>query len=293
MKILVTGSSGLLGAQLVSLGLKDGHRVLSAYGSHQPSGGEPIRLDLAELHAIVPVIQKAAPDIIVHTASITDVDLCEQKPQLARLINGEATGKIAEAAVALQAYLIYVSTDYVFDGNSGMYREDDTPSPVNSYGESKLLGEKLVRKSGARHCIARTSVVYGCGREHRPNFATWVLGKLRSREVARVVNDQYASPTLNLNLAEMISDLSEKRLEGILHLAGATRIDRYNFALTIAEVFHLDPGPIMKVSSREIDWKARRPADSSLDVSKTTRLLGRKPLKLHASLERFRGEQIR
>jgi dTDP-4-dehydrorhamnose reductase len=293
MKILVTGSSGLLGAQLVSHALKDGHTVLSAYGSHQPSCGEPIRLDLAELEPIVPAIRKAAPDIIIHTASITDVDLCEQRPDLARLVNGEATGKIAEAAVEVQAFMIYISSDYVFDGNNGMYREDDPPNPVNRYGESKLLGEQFVRESGAKYCVARTSVLYGWGREHRPNFAMWVLNKLRSGQVARVVNDQYASPTLNLNLAEMILDASKKRLEGTLHLAGATRMDRYNFALKIAEVFQLDPGLIEQVSSRDIGWKARRPSDSSLDVSKTTRLLDRKPLKLDTALERFRGEQTR
>lgn len=293
MKILVTGSSGLLGAELVSLALKDGHRVLSAYNSHQPIGGEPIHLDLAELEAIVPAVRKAAPEIIIHTASVTDVDLCEQKPDLARLVNGEATGKIAEAAVEVQAYMIHVSTDYVFDGNTGMYQENDTPNPVNSYGKSKLLGEQLVRETAAKHSIIRTSVVYGWGRKHRPNFATWVLASLRSRHVLRVVNDQYASPTLNLNLAEMIWDLSKKRLEGIFHLAGATRTNRYNFALRIADAFHLDPWPVEEVSYKEIDWKARRPRDSSLDVSKATRLLDRKPLKLKPSLELFRGEQIR
>jgi dTDP-4-dehydrorhamnose reductase len=293
MKILVTGGSGLLGAHLVSLAQKEGHMVLSSYKSRPPTGGEPIQLDLAELPAIVLTIRKVAPDIIIHTASLADVDLCEQEPELARLVNGEATGKVAEAAAALQAYLIYVSTDYVFDGNDGMYEEDDVPNPVNSYGESKLLGEQFVRESGARYCVARTSVLYGWGREHRPNFATWVLNKLRSRQVARVVNDQHVSPTLNLNLAEMILDVSKKRLEGTLHLAGATRIDRYNFALRIADVFQLDPGSIEQVSSKDIGWIAKRPTDSSLDVSTATRLLDRKPLKLDTALERFRGEQTR
>jgi dTDP-4-dehydrorhamnose reductase len=293
MRILVTGSSGLLGVQLVRLGLEDGHQVVSGYNVHEPSGGEPIRLDLAELHSLVPAILRLAPNMIIHTGSITDVDQCEQKPEFAELVNGEATGKIAEAAFALQAYLVYVSTDYVFDGKKGRYAENDTPNPINAYGESKLLGEQLLRKTNPRNCIVRSSVVYGWGRAYRPNFATWVLTNLRSGKMTRVVRDQYASPTLNLNLAEMIWDLSKKRLEGIFHLAGATRINRCDFARSIAEVFHLDPKLIEEVSSKEIDWKAKRPADSSLAVSKASRLLDRKPLKLQPSLELFRGEQAK
>jgi len=289
MKILVTGGSGLLGAEVVRVFSEAGHDVVSGYNTHPPRIGVPIRLNLMELSEIRSLVQKPRPDIIIHTAALTDVDLCESKPDAANLINGSATGKIAEAAHNLGAYMIYVSTDYVFDGQVGSYREEDEPNPVNRYGRSKLLGEELLRESNATRCIARTSVLYGWGRDYRPNFGTWVLHRLESNEHIKVVNDQLASPTLNLNLAEMILELATKRHEGVLHLAGAARIDRYSFAKQIAETFDLDPSLIEPVKSDQIDWKAKRPADSSLNVDRAARVLDRKPLELNEALEQFRA----
>ena len=291
MRILVTGSSGLLGAQLVRLATKAGHEVISSYNLHPPNHGSPVHLDLGKLGAIEADIRRIHPNTIIHAASVTDVDLCEEKPDLARLLNGEATGKIAEAANSVGSFMVYVSTDYVFDGQTGMYKENDDPKPINHYGESKLLGERLVRESGAEYCIARTSVLYGWGREHRPNFATWILGKLRSGQMAKVVNDLFASPTLNVDLAEMLLESAVSRFAGVLHLAGSTRIDRYNFALRLAQCFHLDSSLIEQVSSAEIDWKAKRPEDSSLNVQKAADMLKRKPVTLGEALDRFKIEE--
>jgi dTDP-4-dehydrorhamnose reductase len=288
-RILVTGGSGLLGAEVARLISEAGHYVLSGYNTHFPVAGSPIRLDLINLTELQQVIQETRPDFIIHTAAVSDVDLCEGRPDMANLVNGEATGKIGETAARLGAYVIYISTDYVFDGKAGSYREEDKPNPVNHYGSSKLLGEELLKESGARSCVARTSVVYGWGREHRPNFATWVLGQLKSNQPLKVVNDQFASPTLNSNLAEMILELTSKQLEGIIHLAGATRIDRYNFAKQIAETFLHDPNLIEPVKSDQTAWKAKRPTDSSLNVGKAERLLERKPLELNEALEQFRA----
>ena len=289
MKALVTGGSGLLGAEIARLLSEAGHDVLSAFKTHPPPVGNPIRLDLSELDKIQPKFQKARPDLIVHTAAMSDVDLCEENPDIANEVNGKATGKIGEAASHVGAYVVYVSTDYVFDGQIGSYREEDKPNPINHYGKSKLLGEELLRESGARQCIVRTSVLYGWGREYRPNFATWILHRLESDEHVKVVNDQVASPTLNLNLAQMILELAAKQYEGVLHLAGATRTNRYTFAKQVAEAFNLDPSLIEPVKSDQIDWKAKRPADSSLNVDRASRVLDRKPLELHEALEQFRA----
>ncbi len=289
MRILVTGGSGLLGAEVVRLTSRAGHDVLSGYKTHFPAAVNPIRLDLTELNGVRQAIQKARPDIIIHTAAVTDVDLCEEKPDIANLVNGEATGRLGEAAANLGAYVVYISTDYVFDGETGCYREESKPNPINHYGRSKLVGEELIKKTGTRYCIARTSVVYGWGRKQRPNFGTWVLSKLESNQPVKIVIDQFASPTLNRNLAEMILDLADKRFEGILHLAGATRTNRHDFAKQIAETFHLDPNLVEPVKSDQIEWKAKRPRDSSLNVEKASRLLDTKPLELQEALERFRA----
>jgi dTDP-4-dehydrorhamnose reductase len=280
-----------LGAEIARLTSQAGCDILSGYNTHLPLAGSPIRLDLMNPDEAQQLIRKARPDLIIHTAAISDVDLCEQKPDIANAVNGEATGKIGGIAAKLGAYVIYVSTDYVFDGATGSYQEEDKPNPVNHYGRSKLLGENLLKETGARYCIARTSVVYGWGREHRANFATWVLSKLKSNQPLTVVDDQFASPTLNLNLVEMILELAMKRWEGIIHLAGATRVDRYNFAKCIAETFHYDPNLIEPVKSQETEWKAKRPTDSSLNVGKAEKLLEKRPLELNKALERFQAKR--
>lgn len=291
MRVLVTGASGLLGSKLAHLLSESGHEVIAGYNTHPPIAGRPLHVNLANLEQIEPAVKKTRPDMIIHTAAMTDVDLCEEKPALAKLINSEATGKIALAANALGALAVYVSTDYVFDGKTGRYREDNEPNPISEYGRTKLLGELLLKESGAPYLIARSSVIYGWARRHRPNFATWVLGKVKSNQPLKVVDDQFATPTLNLNLAEMIFELASKRVEGVLHLAGASRIDRYSFARRIAETFHCDPNLIEPVKSDQIVWKAKRPRDSSLNVDKAAKLLDRKPLRLDEALEQFRATE--
>jgi dTDP-4-dehydrorhamnose reductase len=289
LKIFATGGSGLLGAELVKLSLQAGHDVYSGFHEHPPLAGKPVQLDLTELEQIDTIVEQSQPDIIIHTAALSDVDLCEEKPDLANIVNGEATGRIGEAAAKRGIYVVHVSTDYVFDGIAGSYREDDRPNPVNNYGKSKLLGEELLRRSGANYSIGRSSVIYGWGRRSRPNFATWVLDKLLSNHTVKVVKDQVVSPTLNSNLAEMILDLAEKRIEGMFHLAGSSSIDRYTFALQIAGIFRLDSSLVKPVLARSLEWKAKRPANSSLNVEKATNLLDKKPLGLRESLEQFRA----
>jgi dTDP-4-dehydrorhamnose reductase len=288
LRVFVTGSSGLLGQQLISVLEHGGHEIFAGYHTRSPRLGKPVQLDLASPDEIDAIFKKLKLDVVMHTAAVTDVDFCEEKPDLARIVNGEATGRIGAAARKAGVYVIYVSTDYVFDGLKGQYNEQDSPCPVNQYGQSKLLGEELLRESGAEYAVARTSVVYGWGREHKPNFAIWVLSRLRSNHLTDAVVDQTASPTYNNNLAEMLLALAEKRFQGIFHLAGSTRINRYDFAIRIARTFNLDTSLVRAVSAKTLAWKARRPVDSSLDVNKASRLLRFKPLILDEALERFR-----
>jgi dTDP-4-dehydrorhamnose reductase len=281
----------LLGTAVVRLASQAGHDVFSGYNLHLPPAGIPIRLNLTQLGEITPMIRKAHPDFIIHTAAVTDVDLCEQEPEVANLVNGKATGEIGEAAALLGSYVIYVSTDYVFDGKTGSYHEEDRPNPINHYGRSKLLGEELIKGSHARYCIARPSVVYGWGREHRPNFATWVIDRLRSNQSANVAVDHFASPTLNENLASMLLETASKKFEGIIHLAGATRINRYDFAVRIAATFGLNASLIRPVGSDSLNWKAKRPTDSSLDTSLAQKLLEKKPLRIEEALALLRASK--
>ena len=137
---------------------------------------------------------------------------------------------LAEQCLEAGSYLVYVSTDYVFDGKRGNYNETDEPNPVNVYGCSKLRGEEATRATSEEFCVARTSVVYGWGRSSRPNFGSWAYSELRSGRQVTVVSDQYCSPTLNSDLARMLLEVAERHTPGTIHLAGASRLSRYEFA---------------------------------------------------------------
>ena len=286
-RILVTGASGLLGRKLVKLAVEEGHEVFSAYSSHQVDLGKPVKLDLTQPESVKRAVNESKPEVLIHAGGLTDVDYCEIHKDEATKVNAEGTANLLNASERLKPHCIYVSTDYVFDGQKGNYGEDDQPNPVNHYGYSKLKAEELVKEYSGKWCIARTSVVFGWGREHRPNFATWVLSKLKAGEPVNAVFDQYASPTLNTNLAEMLLDVAEANLTGIIHLAGATRINRYDFARSIAGLFDLDEDLIRATESSSLNWTAKRPADSSLRIQKANETLRHRPLSLNDALHHF------
>ena len=292
MKVLVTGASGLLGTKLAQLAQESGHSVESAYGEHAPQFGKPIRLDITRETDVLEYISGSKPDAVFNTASITDVDLCEQQPDLAMRVNGEAVGIIARACKECDAFLIHVSTDYVFDGERGLYTEGDKPAPINVYGRSKLLGEEQLQHNTPNYLLARTSVVYGWGRQHRPNFATWLISKLKAGENVKIVSDQFASPTFNTQLAHMLLEAAERRLSGIIHMAGATRINRFDFSLKLAREFGFDQALLSQTDANPTSWSALRPRDSSLDVSKATTILSAKPIGIEEALQQFRGSTI-
>jgi len=291
-KIIVTGAGGLLGYALVRQAIARGFEVCSLDFEHMPDCGRPIKIDLTDPASVKTCIETEKPQVVVNTASLTDVDLCERNPELAMRVNGAAAGYLAETCENANAFLIHLSTDYVFDGNSGNFNENDKPAPVNQYGASKLLGEQLVLKHKDT-CVGRTSVIYGWGRTFRPNFGTWLHSKLSKGEKVNVVSDQFASPTLNTNLAGMILELMERRWEGLIHLAGATRINRFDFAVKLATAFHFEPSLITSVKSDSSSWIAARPKDSSLDVTKAKTILNMKPLTVEEALREFAQTTVR
>lgn len=265
--------------------------VYSLYNQHAPSFGSPVQIDLQHSDQLARVLKEIKPGVIVHAAALTDVDLCEKERELAIAINCDATRAIANIARKLNAFVIYISTDYVFDGERGMYGETARPNPVNFYGETKLRGEEAIREQLADYLIARTSVIYGSTPSSgKVNFAMWLLDKLEKRQTVPVLTDQYVSPTLNTNLAEMILDAVKNRTAGTLHLAGASRVSRYEFAASLCDEWGLDSSLLVKASIREMKWTARRPRDSSLDVSKAKAILMRKPLTVGESLKALRRE---
>jgi len=290
LKVLVTGASGLLGSRVCQIALKRNHEVYAAYNQHKPPYGTPIELNILDPRRQRHELLKIKPEAVVHAAALTDVDKCELEKELAWKTNVEATNNLVRICKEHGTFFVYVSTDYVFDGEKGMYKETDKPASINNYGLTKLKGEEAVQALD-NYCIARGSVIYGSTpATGKTNFALWLLDKLKMKEEVRIINDQWNSPTLNVKMAETILEILEKRVEGIFHIAGATRVSRYEFAERIAETFNLDKKYIKPIASEQMNFIAKRPRDSSLDVSKAKRNFASKPLEIHEALERMKKE---
>jgi dTDP-4-dehydrorhamnose reductase len=261
---------------------KNSYEVISTYGT-RPLFPNSTKMDITDKSRVLRIMHKFKPDVVIHAAAETDVDKCELDKARAWKVNANGTRNIADACTKLGAKLIYVSTDYVFDGEKGLYSEEDEPKPVNYYGLTKLEGEKHTAKLD-KHLIVRASVLYG-RHPWKKNFATWVLDSLKQKKRINVVDDHYNSPTLADNLAELILEAIEKDLIGLYHTAGRERISRFGFARWIAKAFDLDSELIKPIKMAELKtWVARRPRDSSLRVNKIQKKLKTKLLNVSESL---------
>jgi dTDP-4-dehydrorhamnose reductase len=291
MRLLITGASGLYGSKLAELALTRQHEVFSVHSQHDAVHGIPVQLDVTDREKVAGEVAKVKPDVIVHAASMTDVDKCELNKDLAQKVNVAGTRNVVWAAKQVDSFLLYVSTDYVFDGSKGCYRETDLPSPINFYAYTKLKAEEAVRDSGLDWCIARPSVIYGATpASGKVNFALWLIRKLKAKEQTKVFLDQWVSPTLNSSLAEMTLEAAERRLRGIYHMSGRTRASRYDFAVQLAKTLGLDDSFLAPFNIRDFSFAAKRPRDSSLDTSKAERTLKNKPLDMDEALERLKAE---
>ena len=290
MKLLITGASGLYGSKLAQLALERGLEVYSSDIQSLSVYGKFVQLDISNKEKVEEALKTIKPDVVVHAATLTDVDKCELNKALARKVNVAGTKNVVEAAQKAGSFLVYISTDYVFCGEKGLYVESDTRDPINYYGLTKVEAEEIV-KTLPKYFIARPSVIYGSTpAAGKVNFALWLIETLRKGNRVKIVTDQWNTPTLNTNLAEMTLEVVERQLTGIYHLCGATRVSRFEFAEQIADTFDLNKELIDKVTSSQFSWPAKRPTDSSLDTSKAQRDLTCKPLTLSKAFEQLKYE---
>lgn len=289
MKFLVTGSTGLVGSQVVKELIKQKHHVYSCYNESFPQDGIQTKLDLVNQNDIKDTLNQIQPDIVIHLGAMTNVDLCETEKNLAMTINAVSTETLAKESAKQKAFFVYVSTDYVFDGITGMKKENDFTNPLSFYGKSKLAGEDALNKLASNWCIVRTSTPFGI-HPAKKSFPLWVKENLESKKKFSVVTDQFTSPTYIPNFSKMLIEVAIRQISGIIHLAGHTRISRYILAEMIAEKLNLDKSLIIPSRINEMNWKAQRPKDSSLDVSFATEILEVKPQKIEDSLDLFLSE---
>ena len=261
-RLFITGGSGLLGSRFSKF--TDEYEVTTTYNKNPMDNS--VKLDITDEKDVINKIESLSPDLVVHPAALTNVDYCEDHKEEAYKINAQGTLNMVKACEKIDSKLIYVSTDFVFDGKEGSYKETDKTNPISYYGLSKLKGEEFVQESDIKSAIARVSVLYGWHENF--NYVMWVIDELKKGNNINIVTDEYNSPTYAENAAEAILKIFSKNKEGIYHIAGDERINRFDFAKNIARVFELDETLINPIKSEDLIRKARRPLDSSLSVEK-------------------------
>jgi dTDP-4-dehydrorhamnose reductase len=294
VKVLVTGGSSTPGFRIVEEFAKAGYKVVAQYNEHEiPAVDKVVKVkaDFQDIEKVVKLVNEVKPDIVIHTAAIGDVDKCEIDKGLAWRVNVEATLALVKSVSKLNSYFLYLSTDYVFDGERGLYKEDDVPNPINYYGFTKLVAENIVRSGLERYSIVRTSHIYGFGMG-RKNFARAVIEALSQGQKIKALVDQWLSPTLNTLLAKAVRELVEMGYIGVIHIAGE-RINRYEFAKAIARRFGFNEDLVEPITMRDIQFRARRPRDSSLDTSKARSMLKTDFYTLKNSLDVLYGEWLK
>ena len=256
MKVLITGAAGMLGSYLIQTLKESGHTGIPT------DKDEYYCMDITNADQTDNVISDWHPDFVIHCAAMTDVDGCELNPEKAFAINTIGTLNVAKACVKAKATLIYISTDYVFDGSSSLYFTNSATNPLNVYGHSKLAGEKLIQTYCENYYIVRTSWLYAVNGK---NFANTILDKAERGEELRVVDDQFGSPTYVPDLAKYLVWLVETPLSsGIRHYTNIGECSWYDFASCLLDMSNLKDAIIRPIKSDQLTNNAVRPKRSVL-----------------------------
>jgi dTDP-4-dehydrorhamnose reductase len=290
MKVLVTGANGLLGQHLIAELIADRYTVVAI-------GRGPARLpfpetaykyydvDIATELSVHGVLSAESPEVVIHSAAMTQVDDCEVNQELCERINVQGTSHVIINAEQFARKLIYISTDFVFDGEKGDYAEEDDMGPVNWYGFTKMQAESIVETCDMPWAIVRTCLVYGnVLTGTRTNIISWVKENLQAGKPIKVVSDQVRTPTYVKDLVKGVLLILKQNGEGTFHIAGKDVLTPYDMAVKTAAYFKLDPSLMTKVDASSFSQPGRRPLKTGFNISKAKLQLGYDPISFDEAL---------
>jgi dTDP-4-dehydrorhamnose reductase len=287
-KILLTGANGLVGQKTAEIFSHETENELLltdlAPAAEIQSRFNYTALDITRKEDVKRLVKEYAPDVIINAAAYTNVDGCETERELSWRVNVDAVKNLIIASRINTSKLIHISTDYVFDGKTGNYDENSTPNPKSFYGKSKLASENAVTSSGINSAIIRTMIIYGTGKNVKPNFALWLIDKLRKNEPVKIVTDQFGQPTISDDIAVAILRIVERNCTGLFHVCGSEYVSRYEFAVRLANIFGYDTKLIIPIKTAGLHQDAERPMNSSFITLKAETELGIKPLNVTEGL---------
>lgn len=293
-KVVVTGSNGLLGQTLVSLLLeeKEKYQVIGFSRGENRNGRSDfdyVSVDITDELLLHEKLTEYKPDVIVNTAAMTNVDACETNQDACDELNIGVVQYLKNYAEENNTHLIHISTDFIFDGKNGPYKETDVSNPLSHYGVSKLKSEEVLTKSTIDYTILRTILVYGKVHDmSRSNIVLWVKKMLEEGKEITIVNDQFRMPTYVEDLALACKLSIDKKAFGVFNVSSNTLLSIYEIAQQIAEVFKLDKSLIKPISTATLNQTAKRPVITGFDLSKTREYLGLNPKSFQEDLQKFK-----
>jgi len=298
-KVIITGSNGLLGQSLLELLLqeKENYQVFGFSRGKNRSGRSDfdyLSIDITDKNRLKNEVEKINPDFIINTAAMTQVDDCETNKKACDTLNVDVVKWLAEISSTINCHLIQISTDFIFDGKKGYYKETDAPNPLSYYGLSKLKSEEVLTNSTIDFTILRTILVYGkVYNMSRNNIVLWVKKMLENQQEITIVDDQYRMPTYVVDLAMACKIAIDKKAIGIFNIASNTLLSVYQIAQEIANCFGLNKDFIKPISTATLNQTAPRPAKTGFDLTKTNSHLSFYPKSFTEDLKRFKEQLIK
>ncbi len=283
-KILILGSSGLTGTRLISL-LKNYH-VFTTYYSKKNHGND-IHLDVLSYESLQNAFELSVPDIVINLTGVyNNLEFCEQNKELSMNVNCNALRSISKLANQFDSFLVTISTDQVFDGSKGNYKESDKTCPINYYGKTKAEGEKIVQNIAKKYCIIRTSMLWGKNKT-RKTFSEFILDEIKNKNKLKLIINQFTTPTYLENFCKMFTEVIEKEISGVIHLSGPEKLSRYEFGIKILESADIDKEKIIASKRNEFSFGKYMPKDTSLNTDKAKKLLRFNPEEVKISIGKY------